>query len=262
LEFNLEFRIPNFVSPMSETLYWLTQTLADVPEGDDWLCDGERAVLEGLRFPKRRNDWLLGRWTLKRAINSYQPHKDSALSSLEIRAAEDGAPEAFRHGEPAGVSISISHSNNRSMCVAGSPELPVGCDLEMIEQREIKFFEDYFAPEEIALLQNSSAERNLVAYLIWSAKETILKILRQGLRRDTRSVLIHPDFSEQEDSWRAWTGQCLESSRTFGGWWRAGDGFVYSLAAGNPTSFPKQIVLLNSDYAKNIHVGPGFSPDV
>jgi 4'-phosphopantetheinyl transferase len=226
---------------MSETLYWLTQTLADIPEGDDWLSDGERAVLEGLRFPKRRNDWLLGRWTVKRAIREYQPHKDPALSSLEIRAAADGAPEAFRHREPAGVSISISHSNNRSMCVAASPELSVGCDLEQIEQRDVQFFEGYFTPEEIALVQNASAESNLVAYLIWSAKETVLKILREGLRRDTRSVLILPDFSDQEGSWRTWTGQCLESSRTFSGWWRARDGYVYSLASDHPTSSPEQL---------------------
>jgi 4'-phosphopantetheinyl transferase len=231
---------------MSENLYWLTQALTDVPEGDDWLSDGERAVLGGLRFPKRRNDWLLGRWTVKCAIRAYQPHQDPALSSLEIRAAADGAPEAFRLGEPAAVSISISHSNNRSMCAVGSPEISVGCDLERMEQQEIKFFEDYFAPEEIALVQNASAEQSLVAYLIWSAKETILKILREGLRRDTRSVLIHPDLSATENSWRAWTGQCLETSRTFSGWWRACDDYVYSLAAGNPTSFPKQIVLPNS----------------
>jgi 4'-phosphopantetheinyl transferase len=232
---------------MSETLYWLTQTSADVPRSDDWLSDGERAVLDGLRFPKRRNDWLLGRWTVKRAIREYQSHKDPALSSLEIRAATDGAPEAFRLGEPAAVSISISHSNNRSLCVVGSPEFAAGCDLELIEQHDIKFFEDYFGPEEIALVQNASAERNLVAYLIWSAKETILKILREGLRRDTRSVRIHPDLSVTENSWRTWTGQCLETSRTFSGWWRTGDGFVYSLASGNPTSFPQQILLPNSD---------------
>jgi 4'-phosphopantetheinyl transferase len=244
---NLELRISNFKSPMSETLCWLTQTLADVPKSDDWLSDGERAVLDGLRFPKRRNDWLLGRWTIKQAIRFYQPHKDPALSSLEIRAAEDGAPEAFRRGKPAGVSISISHSNNRSMCVVGSPEISVGCDLERIEQQEIKFFEDYFSPEEIALLHRASTERNLVAYLIWSAKETILKILRQGMRRDTRSVLIHPDFSEPEGSWRTWTGQCLESSRKFSGWWRTGDGFVYSLASAHPTSSPKQLTVQNSN---------------
>jgi 4'-phosphopantetheinyl transferase len=227
---------------MSEILYWLTQNLSNVPEGDDWLSGSERIILSGMNVPKRRNDWRLGRWTVKQAIKACQSNRDPFLSSLEIRAAADGAPEAFRNGEPAGVSISISHSNGRSMCAVGSPGLSLGCDLELIEQREIKFFEDYFAPEEIALLQKTPAESNLVAYLIWSAKETVLKMLRQGMRRDTRSVLIRPDFSEPRDSWYRWTCQCLESSRTFSGWWRAGDGFVYSLASDPPDSFPKQLL--------------------
>jgi 4'-phosphopantetheinyl transferase len=227
---------------MSEILYWLTQNLSDVPEGDDWLSGSERIILSRMNIPKRRNDWRLGRWTVKLAIRACQSNRDPFLSSLEIRAAADGAPEAFRNGEPAGVSISISHSNSRSMCAVGSPGLSLGCDLELIEQREIKFFDDYFAPEEIALLQKTPAENNLVAYLIWSAKETVLKILRQGMRRDTRSVLIRPDFSEPRDSWYTWTGQCLESSRTFSGWWRAVDGFVYSLASDQPASFPKQLL--------------------
>jgi 4'-phosphopantetheinyl transferase len=226
---------------MRETLHWLTQNLSDVPEENDWLSESERIVLSGMRFPKRRNDWRLGRWTVKQAIRACQSNRDPLLSSLEIRAAADGAPEAFRNGEPAGFCISISHSNSRSMCAVGMSGLAVGCDLELIEQREIKFFEDYFAPEEIDLLQKTSAERNLVAYLIWSAKETVLKILRQGLRRDTRSVLIHPDFSGPQDSWCAWTGQCLETSRSFSGWWRVDEGFVYSLAGENPASLPKQL---------------------
>ncbi len=226
---------------MSEILCWLFQTLTDVPEGEEWLSGGERAVLAGLRFSKRRNDWLLGRWTAKRAICLYQSRKNPNLSSLEIRAADDGAPEAFWEGEPAKVSFSISHSNARCVCAAGPPDLPLGCDLELIEQRDIGFFGDYFASEEMALLQASPAEANLVAYLIWSAKESVLKALREGLRRDTRSVLIQPEFPGPESAWNPWTGRCLESSRIFYGWWRAFDGYVLTLASGHPTSLPKQL---------------------
>jgi 4'-phosphopantetheinyl transferase len=228
---------------MSEILYWLTQNFSDVPEDDDWLSEGERIILSGMRFPKRRNDWLLGRWAVKQAICAYQSRKDPVLSSLEIRAAADGAPEAFWNGEPGKVSISISHSNDRSLCVAGCPDFSVGCDLERIEQREIKFFEDYFAPEEIELVQKATTEEHTAAYLIWSAKETVLKILRRGLRRDTRSVLIHPDFLGPEGSWNTWTGRCLESSRKFCGWWRTIDGYVHTLASDQPASSPRQLLV-------------------
>ncbi len=226
---------------MSETLYWLSQVLADVPESDDWLRDAEKIIHSGLRFPKRRNDWRLGRWTVKRAVRAYLVDRP-ALSSVEIRAAENGAPEAFINNVPAKASISISHSEGRSFCTVGNPDLSIGCDLEHIEPREDNLVSDYFTPEEISFCHEAKNLEKVVAVnLIWSAKESILKILREGLRRDTRSVIVCPDPVASESSWNAWTGYCLESSRIFAGWWRTCDGFVYTLASDRPTSTPEQI---------------------
>jgi hypothetical protein len=50
----------SFGHSMLHSLYWLTQTLADVPRQDDWLTPAERACLAKLRFPKRRAEWRLG----------------------------------------------------------------------------------------------------------------------------------------------------------------------------------------------------------
>ena len=163
--------------------------------------------------------------------------------SLEIRAAEDGAPEAFWDGEPGKVSLSISHSHGQGFCVVGPAEFSVGCDTERVEPREVQFFQDYFTPEEIALLQNGQAERSLVAYLIWCAKESALKALRQGLRLDTRSIIVHPGFGAPEGSWNTWTGRCMDSPRSFCGWWRLQDGFIYAMTADQITSPPKQLLV-------------------
>ena len=227
---------------MDEILHWLTRNLADVPENDDWLSDRERDVLAGMRFAKRRNDWRLGRWTAKQAICAYQVRDDSLMSSLEIRAAADGVPEAFWDGAPGKVSISISHSNDRSLCVVGPPDFAVGCDMEQVEPREDNFVQDYFTPEEISFTRQApAAERSMAVNLIWSAKEATLKALREGLRRDTRSILIRPGFWGQGSAWNTWTGNCLESSRIFYGWWRACDGYIYTMAADQPTSAPERL---------------------
>lgn len=227
---------------MDETLYWFTQSLSDVPENDDWLSQGEREVVSGKRFPKRRNDWRLGRWTAKRAIAAYQMEENRPLSSLEIRAASDGAPEAFWLDGSENVSISISHSKERGLCVVGPGDFVLGCDLEWIEPREDDLIRDYFTPEEIILSTEApGTDRNLVINLIWSAKETTLKILREGLRRDTRSVCIRPDLLGDKGAWNTWTGQCMESSEIFSGWWRFRDGFVYTLASDRPTTPPQQL---------------------
>lgn len=226
---------------MRPILYWLTQDSSDVPDNENWLSLAERSILAGLRFPKRRRDWLLGRWTAKQAICAYQSRKDSTLSSLEIRAAADGAPEAFWDGEPGKISLSISHSNDQSFCVVSLPGGSIGCDMERIEAREDPFAEDYFTPEEIAFCKNAPVEKTLAINLVWSAKESTLKALRQGLRRDTRSVRIHPELRGREGSWNTWTGHCLESSRTFWGWWRSCDGYIYTLASDQRTSSPERL---------------------
>ncbi|MBP1598324.1 MAG: 4'-phosphopantetheinyl transferase [Acidobacteria bacterium] len=233
---NLEFRIP-----MSHPLFWLARKSDDVPENNDWLSDAERDTLAGFRFPKRRNDWRLGRWTAKQAVCAYQSLKRSDLASLEIRAAGDGVPEAFSNGTAREVSISISHSSGQGFCVVGPPELSVGCDTEMIQPHEVQFFQDYFTAGEISLLQHSPADRSLVAYLIWCAKESALKALREGLRLDTRSIAIVPDFEQQDGLWHTWTGLCQDSPRTFRGWWRSQDGFIYAMTADQPTSSPVKL---------------------
>jgi 4'-phosphopantetheinyl transferase len=253
LQFKSTFRDSSFHAPMpncqdpdslmSESLYCLSQNAADVPDGDDWLSDSEQSTLAGLRFAKRRSDWLLGRWMAKLAIRSCL-QKDLSLSSLEIRVAGSGAPEAFWDNAPANVSISISHSNNRGLCAVGPSDYAIGCDLEQVEIREESIVTDYYTPEEISLYRSAlETEKSLIVNLIWSAKESVLKILQEGLRRDTRSIRIDPDFRHPKGDWNSWTGYCLETSIIFYGWWRNSEGYVYTLGSKQPTSSPKQIIL-------------------
>jgi hypothetical protein len=59
----------------------------------------------------------------------------------------------------------------------------------------------------------------------------MLKSLREGLRMDTRSVQVLPDFQNSVQEWRPWKGLCPERSCAFYGWWLVKDGFVYTIAS-------------------------------
>ncbi len=237
---NPKFRKPD--QKLSESLHWLAQAAADVPEGDDWLSEGERRLIDGMRFPKRRRDWRLGRWTAKLAVCAYLLKEDLILPSLEIRAAVDGAPEAFCGGRSINVSLSVSHSRDMGFCVVASSALAIGCDLEFIEPRDEGFVKDCFTPEEIVFSKQVRADQwALAVNLIWSAKETALKILREGLRRDTRSVSVCADFGVTQKSWNMWTARCQDSSRIYYGWWRNAGGYVYTLGASRSTSAPEPL---------------------
>ena len=219
-------------------IYWLEQNCGDVPLGDQWLSGGERARLDGLHIPKRRADWRLGRWTAKCATAIYLNLSldPEALSTVELRPAQSGAPEVFLHGRPAGVVLSLSHSHGIGLCaiVPGGGE--VGCDLETVEPRSPEFLADYFTDEERRLVAGTPAvSRDQVLTLLWSAKESVLKALGCGLRVDTRSVNIAPaDFLQTPCvEWRP-VSAVHNSGRTYHGWWRESRDLVYTVVANPP----------------------------
>jgi 4'-phosphopantetheinyl transferase len=224
----------------------LSRKIDDVPKRDDWLSAAERVVAAGKGFPKRRDDWMLGRWTAKQAIRACPaiPSDPPGLSSIEIRAAPDGAPEPYVQDRRLPISLAISHSAGMSFCVVGPPDSAAGCDLELIRPLVSNFVEDYFVAEEAALLQNLAADdREAFTLLIWSAKESALKSLREGLRRDTRSVVVSVDRSQAVSGWDPLLVHCTITSRTFHGWWQIEGGYVKTITSAHPTAKPTEIQL-------------------
>lgn len=204
-------------------IHWLEQREADLPDGNDWLSASELIRLDTLRFPKRRADWLLGRWSAKLAVSAYLGRSTSheALSVVEIHPAESGAPFAFIANEPAPASISISHRDGAAMCVVGPPNTKLGCDLELVEAHSEAFVRDYFTQEEQRAIDDVlEGNRPQLVTLMWSAKESALKALGVGLRADTRSVSVClADTSGMGVNWNALRVH-VNDEPTYVGWWK------------------------------------------
>lgn len=222
-------------------VYLLERTEGDVPLANDWLSAWETIFLNGLRFAKRRADWRLGRWTAKHTIASYLnlPDNSHDLAKIEIRPAPSGAPEAFVANAPAPVTISLSHRNGTALCAIAPSGVDLGCDLEIIEPRSEAFVADYFTPEEHALIVRASPTENLrIVALLWSAKESALKALREGLRLDTRSVSVRfSDRSCDLSSWNSLDVRCPDGS-LFYGWWRDTNSILRTVVANPPPDSP------------------------
>jgi len=172
-------------------IYWLEQTLVDVPTGDYWLSDSERSRVNSLHIAKRRQEWRLGRWTAKRAVAAYLQRPFDRLSEIEIRAGLSGAPEIAIKGVEATPSISISHCGGSAVCIVAAPNSAIGCDLERVEPRTDAFYETFFTDyERKELGKLSGYDRAVVACVMWCAKESYLKAIHEGLRRDTRDVEV------------------------------------------------------------------------
>jgi len=232
--------------------HWLEQTEADLPAHDDWLSPEECLLLSQKRFPKRRADWRLGRWTAKRAAAAYLnlPADPPSLRKINIRPESSGAPELFLGDCPAAATISISHRAGSAVCAIASPGVQLGCDIELIEPRDANFVADYFTGDEQALIARADEpDRAQLVTLIWSAKESALKALREGLRVDTRSLTVTFDAQKDRDHavgalrqcsgvdpWRPLQVSCT-GGEVFQGWSQSMGQIVRTLV-GSPSTLP------------------------
>lgn len=225
-------------------IHWLLLPAAALPgDAEAALSTSEAATYARLALPKRRGDWLLGRYTAKQLVQQAlaQAGQTVALPEIEIVADADGAPAAWRSGARLPLCLSISHSHNSAFCAlieTHDPGARVGADLELVEPRDPAFVADFFtAREQAQIAAAPPALRDTLITATWSAKEAVLKALREGLRIDTRRVeCFFEPGAPAADGWTPYTIQLdatLDHPFAHGqwaGWWRVQGDFVLTLA--------------------------------
>jgi 4'-phosphopantetheinyl transferase len=221
---------------------------ASVPGGDEWMSDLERGRAASMAFPKRRNEYLVARWTLKNAVARALslPTDHPTLATIEARHAPDGAPELYVAGEPAGHDVSMTDRAGWAVCALGPGGSGVGVDLELVERRSPAFVRDYLTEREQQVVARAVTAGvpdavTLLPNLLWSAKESALKVLHTGLRRDTRSVVVTlADVMAPAGDWSALSVRTTEGE-TFDGWWRRTGDFVLTTCARRPLGAPESL---------------------
>jgi phosphopantetheinyl transferase len=215
---------------INNTIYALSCELKEVPHHYEWLHVSEKEVLSNLRFTKRRNDWLLGRWTVKQLLNELLP-KDVGIQEICVIAADDGAPEVFVRGNKSNISISISHSHGRSYCIATKSSMAIGCDLEKVETRTNNFIKDYYTDAERMFLYGLDIDlKRIYANVIWCTKEAVMKAIRQGLRRDTKSINASFHKGGQWKNWHPVQVQDLVDKMIYPAYFRLDKDYVMLIA--------------------------------
>lgn len=208
--------------------WWLARGEDQLPPVGDWLSPAERSRAAGLRYTKRRNDFLLGRWTLKLAVARVLgwPDGTAGLARIEARPAPGGAPRLYVDGRPAARAVSLTDRAGCAVCLVAAGPGKIGCDVEIAEPRSDAFVRDYLTGPERRAVAAAGPGRDKVANLIWSAKESALKVLETGLRRDTRSVEVTvPGPCPPERTWSPLQVRTAEGA-VFPGWWRHSGPFL------------------------------------
>lgn len=218
---------------MSQTIFWnLIDETAIRGEEKDFLSPEELAVANTMRFPKRRQEWLMGRWAAKRLLGCVWCCE---ARDLIIQNEPEGAPYAvFAKGGLVEGCLTISHSAKNALCgYTRNQGLAVGVDLEQIEPRSPEFIKDYFTDQEVAQIKQCPPDiQPLASTLIWSAKESALKALRKGLRLDTRSVEVGLGDLMGVGVSSSWQPITIDAKGwTWRSWFRADQVVAYTMAA-------------------------------
>jgi len=214
-------------------------TASSVPAEEGWLSAREAEVQARFRVCKRAADWRLGRWVAKEAVAHALGAPELPRAAAEILAGTGGSPvvRILTPGEWPEVSVSISHAAGTGLAAATLGAVRLGCDVEELSARSDEFVSDYFTAEEAAWIRAVTRERHARANLLWSAKESMLKALGEGLRKDTRSVVVGVEGLERAvgDAWRSL--KVVSAGRDeFAGAWRVADGLVWTVVGRKPES--------------------------
>jgi 4'-phosphopantetheinyl transferase len=218
-------------------LRWLARGEHELPESNTWLTPGEAARAANIQFTKRRTEFLLRRWVGKQAVAvatgaATDVHE---LARIEVANHASGAPYALVDGRHVALDVSLTDRAGWAVCVVGPDLTRIGCDLEIVEVRSRGFVSDFLTDVEQAYVATrvGDGKSDEAANLLWSAKESALKVLRTGLRRDARSVEVNvedPGPDPDAAGWGRLTISTVEGT-VLPGWWRRDGAFLFTIAA-------------------------------
>ncbi len=173
---------------------WHNRTLVLEGIGDDpasWFSDEELAEADAFPRARRREEWLLSRYALKR------------LAVARGLAQDPRGLAVTRPQLAGGAWISISHSHG--LAAAAIDDLPVGVDIERIRPLDEHVARHFLIESEIGAMERCTVPHRVLHW--WCAKEAAWK-QRNGAVRFLKEV---PLLLERESA----TGLSFHGVDTF-----------------------------------------------
>lgn len=151
------------------------------------LTGSEAGLLTPRAVPKRRYDFLRGRWIAKKLMSRVTP--GMGLLDVSILPDDRGVPCLIGSQGPLPYSLSITHTDGLAgAAIVELPEL-VGIDAERLIADPSLIAQDYFTETERGHLADAPTSSR-VATVIWASKEAASKALGEGLRLSLTSMVV------------------------------------------------------------------------
>lgn len=100
-----------------------------------------------------------------------------------------------KYGITESAAFNLSHSGDYVLCSVDmdcGEDTQVGCDIESVDEPNLKIAKRFFSPSEYELIlaQKSRGDQQEVFYRFWVLKESFMKATRQGMALDMKSFEI------------------------------------------------------------------------
>ncbi len=151
------------------------------------LSNSELERFEGFAMPKKKLQWLAGRYAIKTALLKDNRLREQFpnLNRIDVLSSENSVPYLAQF--PA-LRISITHSF--PYCIGVVFDGAIGVDLEKVMELSGSLINHYFHPNEINSLveYEGTADYHCQAIKYWTRKEAVSKLLKLGLKMDFRQI--------------------------------------------------------------------------
>jgi 4'-phosphopantetheinyl transferase len=149
--------------------------LRDVAE---FLAPAEAAYFADLRFLRRQQSFLLGRYAAKLALQCTL--QESNPKAIEIGRGVFEQP-IVSYGSAKTPGVTISHCNEIAVALAFPNGHPMGIDIEQIDHSRMVAIQSQLSPAECRWARSAEADEITLSTLMWTAKEALSKALTCGL---------------------------------------------------------------------------------
>lgn len=143
------------------------------------LSKDEQRIYQDFKYEKRQKDYLLGRYAAKTSV-------ETILQGIEIKdiSVLNGIfhqpyLEIKGNNNP-NLQISMTHSNGIAIALAFTPNIICGIDLERICNQKTNAMRTVLTVREKSMLLSQPADALKFLTTLWTAKESLAKILCAG----------------------------------------------------------------------------------
>lgn len=174
----VNFRAIDGLNYRSVICFCLDYNLNEIDDFKKHLHQEELVKYQSILSSESRNSFLFGRFCAKTALSKFCDIKD--LSQILIVNGVFGQP-IVKNNDIFNIKVSISHSKGLICAVAFEESHPLAIDVEKIDQKIDKNLADNFVKAELELFKGFKLLPNEYNLILWTAKESLGKMLKTGL---------------------------------------------------------------------------------